>query len=88
MAHSTPSRARRGRLGVVFAVLAIVAVFLVVGFLAGWFGFNSSETQTQFTIDRAEMREDIDAAAESSRELVNESAEAVRSATEDDAREP
>ena len=81
------SARRRGRFGVVFAVLAVLVVLLVVGFMAGWFGFSSSETQSQFTVDQPEMREDIGRAAESGREAVNEAAKAVQRATEDDALE-
>lgn len=86
MFRSRPSR-RRGRFGVVLAVLAVVVVFVVVGFMAGWFRFSSTETQSQFTVDQPEMRGDIGRAAESGREAVNEAAEAVERATEDDASE-
>ncbi len=89
MARSTSSSSQRrgGRFGIVLGILALVVVLLVVGFTAGWFDFSSSETKSQFTIDQAEIREDVDQAAEVSREAVNKSAEAVQSATKDDSPE-
>ena len=88
MTRTASTRSRNPGLKLVLALVVIVVLFVAVGFLSGWFGYATSDGQSQITIDQEEMQQDIGQAAEASEEAVNRMAETVQSATEDEPTEP
>lgn len=69
--------------GLVATVALLFVVMIGVGFGMGWVSVSDNPDKSTIEIDKVQVKEDTDKAADATKEFINKSAESLERATDD-----